>query len=104
MIKVKIKVLENVSDDYGVTLVMRRRELKKTQWWKRAKVVQEKTITIFTTFEKGTVRWPNFEPLTNWLVVNPAFRYYEKDHMEINIRGILKDPELAKTANLVLTV
>lgn len=103
MIEIKIRVLEKVSDYYGTTLVMRRREVQKTKWWKPGKVISDKTITIWTTDEEDLIRRDDFHPLHDWLVVNSAFRRYGKDFMEIGIKGVLKDDVLRKVAKRVLT-
>lgn len=103
MIKVKIRVLEKVFDKYGVTIVMRRQKIQKTRWWKTDKVLSFKDITIWTTNESDLIRRTDFNPPQDWLIVNPAFRHYEKDCREIDIKCVLKDEAMLKVANLILT-
>ncbi len=103
MFKIKIKVLEKVFDEYGVTIVMRRQKIQKTEWWKPGKVLSEKNITIWTTNESDLIKRIDFNPPHDWLVVNPSFRHYERDCREIGIKCVLKDKDMLKIANRILT-
>lgn len=104
MIEIKIKVLEKVFDYYGVTVVMRRQKIERTWWLLPGKILSSKDITIWTTTETDLVRRTDFNPPYDWLVVNSAFRHYEKDHLEIGIKCVLNDKPLLAVAKKVLTI
>lgn len=103
MIKTRYKVLEKVTDKFGMTLVVSQIKTKREKWCLRKKVISRKFITIWRTMETDLIIRPDFDPLTDWLVVDHKFRSWSKDQDTMVPVGPLENAVLFRIAMRELT-